>query len=116
MTELDVTTHRETIRWFIENPEKGVWTRRKDNREWRWTSNPSFDSEEIFVINDEFQGARRAQKDGETIECCIDFDQMFPPHKGEWYAIGEMPTHPVGGLSHYRVKGGSDAAELNRLP
>ena len=52
MTKEQVTKHGEVIKWFCDNPDKGVWI--KDMNDWHIVNEPAFLTCDLIVPNDEY--------------------------------------------------------------
>ena len=70
MTKEQVKKHGEVIKWFCDNTDKGVWSRRNDSglRNWALTTEPNWESTYIFLQNDEYAEFRKALVDGKILE------------------------------------------------
>ena len=69
MNKEQVQKHKDVIKWFCDNPNKGVWFKQDEN-EWVLTKNPTFSTYEnlSYVENDEYAEFRKALVDGKEIE------------------------------------------------
>ena len=70
MTREQWKEHKKAIIWFLEQPEgTEIWCRGKaDDTEWILVDNPSWSTENIYVINDKFSEIRKAIADGKQIQ------------------------------------------------
>ncbi len=96
MTRKQIEKHKETIHWFIDNPDKGVWFKdciTRGNPKWEHTNAPTFSSSMPHVQNDEYAELRKAQADGKVI-------QVLNERNGEWY--DEIPLFQA--VNKYRIK------------
>jgi len=60
--------HGDVIKWWLDNIDKGVWTRLGNPKEWRISNHPSWDMALPYVQNDEYAEFRKAQADGKVIQ------------------------------------------------
>jgi len=69
MTKEQIKHHKESMLWFINNPDKGVWSKR-DNNNWNLTTTPIFKvyAGLSYVPNDEYFMLRRAYVEGKIIQ------------------------------------------------
>jgi len=69
MTKEQIQKHGEVMKWYIDNPEKGVWFKQKDS-DWRLTITPEFNTymDWMYIKNDEYSEFRKALVDGNTIQ------------------------------------------------
>jgi len=70
MTKEQIEKHGEVIKWFINNPSKGVWCRRNDTglQDWVLTYEPDWESFYVFIRNDEYAEFRKALVDNKDVE------------------------------------------------
>jgi len=71
-----IKKHKDIMKWFIDNPEKSVWT--KDTDGWTLTKTPQFYRNYKYVKNDEHSDIRKDFADGKKIEyysnsCWLEF-------------------------------------------
>lgn len=74
MNREQVIKHSNVIKWFCDNPERGVWYRMIDAKVWKLLTRPTFQIFEVIVQNDKYAEFRKAQADGKQI-------QYRPPEK-----------------------------------
>jgi len=69
MNKEQVEKHGEVIKWFVDNPEKGVWCYGDfmGNLTWFKADDPQWHLTKKYVQNDEYAELRMAQADGKTI-------------------------------------------------
>jgi len=69
MTKEQIKQHKESMLWFIEHPDKGVWFT-QDNIDWYLTKDPLFSAYKglIYVPNDKYSELRKARAEGKTIQ------------------------------------------------
>lgn len=67
MNKEQVQKYGEVIKWFCDNPDKGVWLCSPIG-EWVLTYRPQWDTVCKYVQNDEYAELRKAQADGKTIQ------------------------------------------------
>jgi len=67
MNKEQIQKHGEVIKWFINNPDKGVWLG-DSSGDWSITYEPTFVKSFHYVQNDEYAEFRKAYFDGKTIE------------------------------------------------
>ncbi len=90
-----VRKHKDTIKWFCDNPELGVWIRPAGNLSWILIYNPAFNLDTEYLENDSYIIYRKAQVEGKTIQ--------FEECDGVW-RDEILKSVPCGALRHYRVK------------
>jgi len=99
MTKEQVEKHGEVIKWFVDNPDKGVWCRRNDTglQDWVLTKEPNWETTYIFLQNDEYAEFRKALADGKQLQ--------IRDYIGKWVNHYKIPTgnfsYPV---NRYRIK------------
>jgi len=98
MIKEQIEKHGEVMKWFIDNPDKGVWWKHfKGQKEWYLVTDPSFDEYGIYVKNDEYAEFRKALADGKQLQ--------IRDYMGKWMAHNKTPnddfTYPV---NQYRIK------------
>lgn len=94
-----IEKHKETIQFFIDNPNKGLWTRNESIKEWRKTTEPSFSMNQIYVPNDDHHNLRKSLADGEIIE----FNPNCNPERsGIWKTDTLLDFHLE--VKNYRIK------------
>ena len=59
MTVKQVKKHKEVIKWFCDNNEKGVYFRHKTWIKWQLTDEPQFLIDGFYVQNDEYAEFRK---------------------------------------------------------
>ena len=121
MTKEQVIKHKEVIKWFIDNPDKGVWTRNEKGNEndWILKYDYNFYDGHIYVQNDEYAKYRKALADGKKLQCKlrypnqqtkwedfmlekatqdfnVDLDYLRIKHKEPQFKIGDWIIHYVG--------------------
>lgn len=94
MTKEQVQKHGEVIKWFCDNPEKGVWLR-SPNGGWTFTRKPFWDIQCKYVQNDEYAELRKAQADNKIIE-------HKSPELNVWYT--KSKTSDFNTFTDYRIK------------
>ena len=98
MTKEQIIKHKEVIKWFRDNPDKGVWF--KDiNRGWVLITQPSFNPHYIYVQNDKYAKYRKALADGKTIKCRRKNGDIW-----EKVTANIEPTRNFNSLYRYRIK------------
>ena len=80
MNKEQVIKHGEVIKWFCDNTEKGVWSRRSKD-DWFITYNPNFAYLNTYVQNDEYAEYRKALADSKEIEGYIN---------GNWVTFSDI--------------------------
>lgn len=99
MTKEQIEKHGEVIKWFCDNPEKGVWwttTGATQSERWQLTYTPEFLYEHhLYVQNDEYAELRKAQADGKIIQYFI---------QGEWEDTSVIHKHVQDCSKYYRIK------------
>lgn len=69
MNAKQIEKHKDVIKWFCDNPSKGVWDSLDPGATaWELVYDPSFSQQHVFVQNDEYAELRKAQADGKIIE------------------------------------------------
>lgn len=101
MNKAQVTKHKEVIKFFLEYPEKGVWTR-GTSFNWSHTLNPEWGLKQPYVQNDSYHELRMAQVDGKIIES---YYMM-----SEWKAFEDSDF--CGELHWYRIKSDEPAFKV----
>ncbi len=107
MNKEQIEEHREAIKWFCDNPNKGVWRKDTPTNDWYIDLEPSFYEDYIYIQNDEYAEFRKALVDGKSIQhmyngkwCdCYDFTPQrdFENDKPEHYRVKpEEPKFKVG--------------------
>ena len=66
MDKQQVEKHGEVIKWWVDNPDKGVWWS-NNAKDWTLCKAPSFNMA-MYVQNDEYADLRKAQADGKIIQ------------------------------------------------
>lgn len=100
MTIEQVEKHREVIKWFIDNPTKGVW--RKDTpNDWYIDNTPTWYEDYTYVQNDKYAKFRKALVDDKIVQLDNQFEYDDSKLKS-WIKVDKISDHiPV---AHYRVK------------
>lgn len=104
MTKEQAIKYKKIIKWFIDNPDKGVWykdIKNNNNSNWHLTQEPTFNVNYIYVQNKEFAEFRKAIADGKIIQ--------FKPIENQeqcWENISSdiTPTRNFNNLDKYRIK------------
>lgn len=96
MNKAQVEKHYDVIRWFLDNPDKGVLY--KYNSKWERAMTPSFNENKIYVQNDEYAEFRKALADGETIQFKEKTDD-----DSNWKDLS-YPNFTSGSSLDYRIK------------
>ena len=73
MTKEQVLKHKEAIEFFINNPDRGVWTKHQSGSGWKLDTAPNFLPLQIYVPNDDFAEFRKALINGKSIQSKIDY-------------------------------------------
>lgn len=102
MTKEQVQKHKETIKWFCDNPDKGVWLISPVGG-WVLTHKPNWDTRCNYVPNDKYADIRKAFIDGKVIEFYNDLYDTSKPSK-TWQPFTVLPTQLLFKLEHLRVK------------
>jgi len=70
MTKEQVEKHGEVIKWFVDNPDKGVWTKRfnSDDDDWTLIAEPSWLTNWQYIQNDEKAELRKQVADGAILQ------------------------------------------------
>lgn len=92
MTAKQVEVHGEVIKWYCDNPGKGVWCKFENCNNWELRHTPRFDVFTKYIQNDEYAELRKAQADGKTIQY----------YSRGWYDL-KSPVQFGGSPSNYRV-------------
>ena len=95
MTKEQIEAHKEVIKWFIDNSDKGVWFKGFMN-EWELQTNPHFVEDYLYIQNDEYAEFRKALSDSKTVQ------QIYGAYC-EWKDLdwSDKFTHPI---ENYRIK------------
>ena len=75
MTQKQAIKHKEVIKWWLDNLDKGVWLKDIDSGWLLITTLPSFDINNIYVQNDEYTEYRKALADRKIIQYCSNLTQ-----------------------------------------
>jgi hypothetical protein len=100
MTKKQAEKHSEIIKWFIDNPNKGVYCKHPEDNLWRLSYSPTFDTILTYVQNDEYVELRKAQTDGKTIQ--IEYKPSNSKPYWRNYSNGEMNCFYKE--NNYRIK------------
>jgi len=70
MTIKQIEKHGEVIKWFVDNPDKGVWTKRfnSDDDDWSLMAEPSWLTNWQYIQNDEKAELRKQVADGVILQ------------------------------------------------
>jgi len=70
MTKDQIQKHKESMLWFIDNPNKGLYCNigTKENPDWHLTQSPKFNVNFDYVINDKYAEYRKAEVEGKNIQ------------------------------------------------
>ncbi len=99
MTRQQIEEHREVIKWWLDNPDNGVW--RKLNNDWVLAYSPQFYETSIYVQNDKYAEFRKALADSKMVE--LDNTYLYDTSKEKgWITIDKIFDHIP--LTHYRIK------------
>lgn len=98
MTKEQIEIHGEVIKWFCDNPEKGVWWK-TSTEQWALSKAPLFEVDKPHIQNDEFASYRKAIVDGKTIQwkTITDTDAMYTDRTGG-------ATSKFSNVCKYRIK------------
>ncbi len=66
MNKQQVEAHGEVIKWFVDNPDKGVWGKFKED--WTLHTAPHFCIQDKYVQNDKHVEARKWKVDGRQLQ------------------------------------------------
>ena len=103
MNKKQIIEHKEVIKWFCDNPNKGVWkTKNIIVNEWELTYNPQFCKDVIYIQNDEYAEFRKALKDGKIVQHNFK-DFLDNSEEENWHNIDNKHVFKIS-KSHYRVK------------
>lgn len=104
MGSIGLIKHKEVVKFFLENPEKGVWSKCGLSKQWRLITNPNFNVDSIYIQNDEYIDLRKAIIDGKTI-------QVRTVDGKDWVDCGRHPlfSDPV---REYRIKPATQEIKL----
>jgi len=102
MTKQEIKAHKEVIKWFIDNPDKGVWgTENVTPRVWELIDEPQFYIDNIYIQNDKYLEFRGALAEGKIVE--LDNTYLYDTAKEEgWIAVDKILDYIP--LAHYRIK------------
>lgn len=75
MNAQQVEKHNKVIKWFCDNPDKGVWFDHVDG--WKILYDPLWSLAATYIQNDEYAELRKAQADGKTIQCLVKWKEIF---------------------------------------
>ena len=110
MTIQQANQHREVIKWWADNPGRGLWLRIEPGM-WINTTKPDFTEYEAYVIADDLAVFRKAFADGEVVQCKVDEGEFedapspsFYQYSGlTWrikptpiFKLGDWVRHPAG--------------------
>lgn len=97
MNKEQITIHKEVIKWFCDNPNKGVWKSENNIvKKWELLDNPQFYKDVMYVQNDEYCKLRKALIDGKTVEYSL-------PTTNQWNVVDNSKQH-FSNCFKYRVK------------
>jgi len=68
MTVEQATKHKEIIKWWLDNPEKGVWFQNYKSDKWHLSYKPAFIELDTYVQNDKHAKARKWKADGKQLQ------------------------------------------------
>jgi hypothetical protein len=68
MTKEQIIKHKDVIKWFIDNPDKGVFRKDTPTNDWYLDLEPSFYEDYIYLQNDEYAKFRKALVDGKIVQ------------------------------------------------
>ena len=97
MNKVQVEKHYDVIRWWLDNPDKGVLYRQEDGN-WRLAKAPTFAADTIYIQNDEYAKLRKALADGKTIQIKEKADDS-----GVWVDLFK-PNFMSGDILEYSIK------------
>jgi len=96
MNKDQVIKHGEVIKWFIDNSDKGVWSKLMTSK-WHFLTDPSFDVNYEYIQNDEYAEFRKALADGKQLQ----IKDLF----GKWLDYDKNPTGKFTyTVDKYRIK------------
>ena len=98
MNKEQVQKHGDIIKWFCDNPNKGVWRKDTPTNDWYIDLEPSFYEDYIYVQNDEYAEYRKALAEGKSIQ------HMY---NGKWcdcYGFTPQRDFENEKPKHYRIK------------
>ena len=81
MNKVQIDQHKEAMKWFIDNPDKGVWVKSKKPHatiDWKIYKNPAFIESWNYIQNDEYAEYRKAAKDGVQLQVNTLYDVDKP--------------------------------------
>ena len=96
MNKKQITKHKEVIKWWINNTDKGVWRKDTLTNDWYIDLEPSFYEDYIYVQNDQYAEFRKALIDGKTVEYSL-------PTTNQWNVVDNSKQH-FSNCFKYRVK------------
>lgn len=94
MNKRQVEKHGEVIKWWIDNFEYGVWTKKDSNNLWEHVLEPAFDTKREYIENDMYSDLRKAEHDGKVIQFKM----------GSLWVNARTKLIFSGSLSNYRIK------------
>ena len=101
MNKEQINKHKEVMLWFIENLEKGVWSK-ISNTVWHLTRTPEFGENNKYVQNDEYCELRKYVADGkEIIYKCGTWSSGG---EDRWLRLNCRPTSMNNGNDFYNFK------------
>jgi hypothetical protein len=100
MTKEQIKTHREVIKWWIDNPDKGVWYKNSLN-EWIRLTEPEFSEYFIYLQNDEYAEFRKALVDGKIVQHNLHSD-CAPKYRDVYETVNKIIKSVPA--SCYRIK------------
>lgn len=104
MTKEQVQKHGEVIKWFCDNPEKGVWCQSEEGFPWYLIHTPTFDTHYKYVQNDEYTELRKAKVDGKLQWKWKHFNPATKEKDTEWKQVPYSETFAFHGEYNYRIK------------
>jgi len=80
MTIEQVEKHKEVIKWFVDNPTKGVWKKKTPYSEWHIDNTPNWCKDYFYVQNDKYAEFRKALVDGKELQYTEDDGKTWSTH------------------------------------
>jgi len=71
MTKEQVEKHGTVIKWFVDNPDKGVWRKDTPTNDWYIDNTPNWYEDYTYVQNDKYAEFRKALVDGKELQYTI---------------------------------------------
>jgi len=97
MTFKQVSKHSKVIKWFCDNPDKGVWRKDFHTGAWHFCRQPEFNYKDTYVQNDECVEFRKALADGNKVRMPEDNGKTWFTHCDKldsWYNIENIRIKP----------------------